>query len=113
MANELTPWAAIRAMRAARVIALNKFPGICPAGMADAWSRLLCKFMLAVTIGDATVACGSNQVCASLKAGIEGCTLAPCQIYDQHAMKEDFGFLLIDAKNAFNEMDRHCVLWTI
>ena len=41
MANDLVPWAAIRAFRAGRLIALDKFPGVRPIGIGDVFYRLL------------------------------------------------------------------------
>ena len=58
--------------------------------------------------GDTEVkaACGTDQVCVGLEAGIEG-LLHSIQLHwtDNHE-HEDYGFLLVDAYNAFNEGNR-------
>jgi hypothetical protein len=56
---------------------------------------------------------GVDQLCAGLKAGIEGGIHAMRLLWDTHSAKEESGFLLMDAKNAFNEGNRTAMCWTI
>ena len=113
MTNEYPPWAAYRGLMAGRLIALDKMLGIRPIGIGETWRRLFAKTVILVTGDDTTEACGSEQLCAGLKAGIEGGVHAASAFWDENAKKEDTGFLLIDAKNAFNEMNRDLMLWRI
>jgi hypothetical protein len=62
MANGLVPWAAIRALRAGRLIGLDKFPGVRPVGIGDVFMRLIAKSHLAAAGYNATLACGSDQL---------------------------------------------------
>eukprot|EP00978_Attheya_sp_CCMP212_P031015 scaffold115913_cov68-Attheya_sp.AAC.1 len=83
MANEMPPWATYRAM-------------------------------LATTRDDAKDACSIDQVYAGLEAGIEGSINAINELWDDHAEREDeWGFLLVDAKIAFDEGNRTMILWTV
>jgi hypothetical protein len=54
-----------------------------------------------------------DQLCAGLEAGIEGGIQAMHLLRDQHASEEEWGFLLVDARNAFNEGNRTVMLWTV
>jgi hypothetical protein len=35
------------------------------------------------------------------------------EVWDEHQMEEEWGVLLIDASNAFNEKERKGMLWTV
>ena len=73
MANDSTiPFAAIRAMLAKRLVALDKQPGTRPLGIGESWMRGVSKLVLMDCGGDAKEACGSMNLCAGLEAGIEG-----------------------------------------
>ena len=46
-----------------------------------------------------------------LEAGIEGAIHAMRVLWDEHKKEEDWDFLLIDTRNAFNEENRTAMLW--
>ena len=53
---------------------------------------------------EVTRACGTDQLCSGLEAGIEGGIHHMRSMWDEHeGDKDEWGVLLIDAKNAFNE----------
>ncbi len=62
---------------------------------------------------EAKEACGIDQLCAGLEAGIEGGIHAMQALWDLHETEENWGFLLIDASNAFNEQNRIEMLWAV
>ena len=35
------------------------------------------------------------------------------RVFEEHQEEEDWGFLLIDARNAFNEENRTAMIWAI
>jgi hypothetical protein len=84
LANGHPPWAAYRALRACRLVALDKEPGTRPVGIGEMYSRLLAKCILQQVGLEATVACGSLNLCAGLKAGIEGAVHAIQSLWDEH-----------------------------
>ena len=61
----------------------------------------------------AKYACGSEQLCTGLEAGIEGAIHAMQGLWNDHSNDEGWGFLLIDACNAFNELNWMAMLWTV
>ena len=88
-----------------RLIALDKNPGVRPVGVGETWIRLFANIVLKVTGTEATIACQYDQMCAGLKAGIDGAVHRVQAISDKNLTTEDCGFLLVDAKNAFNEIN--------
>ena len=113
LANEYSPWAAYRAMTWSKLVGLDKWPGVRPIGIGDIIRRLLCKVMLIVMGKEATRACGTDQLCSGLEAGIEGGIHHMRSLWDEHDKEEDdtWGVLLIDARNAFNEGNRKMMMW--
>ena len=47
-----------------------------------------------------------DQLCAGLKVGIYGTVYRVQAIWDKNLTTEDWGFLLVDANNAFNEINQ-------
>ncbi len=113
MANGFPPWAAYRALMAGRLLALDKSPGVRPIGVGETWRRCIAKCVLLVSGNEAKESCGIDQLCAGLESGVEGGIHALQHVWDQHHMEEFWGFLLIDARNAFNELNRTLMLWTV
>ena len=72
LANDHPPWAAIRALMACRLMALDKQPGTQPVGIGEIFRRLMAKCVVAEVGHQATLACGNDQLCAGLAASIEG-----------------------------------------
>jgi hypothetical protein len=113
MANTPPPWASYRALRAGRLVALDKCPGVRPVGIGESWMRLISKCVLNVAGGEAKEACGVDQLCVGLESGIEGGIHAMRLLWEQHSAEEEWGFLLVDAANAFNEGNRIAMFWTL
>jgi hypothetical protein len=109
LANYSPPWAAFRALKAGRLVALDKCPGIRPLGIGESWNRLNAKCVLFVSVGEAKEACGVDQLCVGLEAGIEGGIHAMRLLWESHKAEEEWGFLLVDAKNVFNECNRTAI----
>ena len=76
MANSSPPWAAYRALMACCVVALDNRPGVRPVGIGETLRRALAKLAMRAAGDQAKTACGDLQLCAGLKAGIEGATHA-------------------------------------
>ena len=83
-----------------RLIALDKSPGIRPVGIGETWRCLLAKCLLRVT--------GQED-----KESTEGAIHAARLQWTQHSQEEEWGFLLIEARNAFNEENWIAMLWAV
>ena len=62
------------------------------------------------TRADLEDVCGVTQLCSGLRAGMEGAIHAVCELFDRHS-DDGWGVLLVDAKNAFNSVNRVAALW--
>ena len=82
-------------------------------GIGEIWRRLLAKCVLKVAGTEAKEECGSDQLCAGLEAGINGAVHAVRAMWKATEDNEEWGFLLVDAANAFNAGNRTAILWTV
>ena len=57
--------------------------------------------------------CQDEQMCAGLKAGINGTFQGVQAIWDKSSTMEDWEFLFMEANNALNEINRVGMLWTV
>lgn len=114
LANDSPPWAAYRALMTGRIVALDKCPGVRPVGVGETFFRLMAKCVLLVAGDDATAACGVHQLCGGLEAGIEGGIHAMRRQWEAvQDESEPWAALLVDAKNAFNEVHRTSLMWHV
>ena len=58
-------------------------------------------------------ACGTTQLAVGVEEGIEGAIHAMRILWEEHQTEEDWKFLLIDARNTFNEENRKAMLWDV
>ena len=96
-----------------RLIALDKQPGVRPVGVGETWRRLFAKIILKVTGPEATMACQDDQLFPGLKVGIDGAIHGVQSLRDENLSTEEWGFLLVDAKNEFNYINCVRILWTV
>ena len=110
LANNVVEWESIRALMASRLVALDKNPGVRPIGIGEVLRRLLGKAMVLVTGVDVEELCGADQLCSGLKGGIEGAIHSVNRLFNESSMA-GCGVLMVDAKNAFNSINRGTGLW--
>ena len=111
--NGRPPWSSYQALMSVRMIALYKQPGIRPVGVGETWRRLMAKCVLWVTGQEAKSTCGTENLAGGVEYGIEGGIHAMHLLWTQHFQEEDWGFLLIDARNAFNEENRTAIILAV
>ena len=88
-----------------RLIALDKHPGVRPVRVGENWIQLFAKCVLKVMGPEATNGCQDDQLCAGLKAGIDGAVHGVQYIWGANSSTENWVFLLVDEINAFNEIN--------
>ena len=75
---------------------------------------MMAKCLLRVAGLEAKAACGTTQLAGRVEAGIEGAIHAMRVLFEEHREEEeDWGLLLIDAHNEFNEENRTAMLWAV
>ena len=111
MSNEVLPWKKLRALMSCRLIALDKRPGIRPIGIGECLRRLLAKSISDCTKGDLSEYFGIDQLAGGLEAGIEGAIHSLSDLFN--SQENGVGLLLMDAKNAFNSLNRSTALLNI
>ena len=62
---------------------------------------------------EATMVCQDDQLCAGTKAGIDGTIHGVQDLWDKKLSTEEWVFLLVDAKDAFNKINRVGMLWAV
>ena len=110
LSNSIFEWSDIHALMANRLIALDKCPGVRPIGIGEEPRRILGKAIALATRYEVEDVCGASQLCSGLKSGIEGAVHALREVFAEKA-GTGWGVLLIDAKNAFNSLNRVTALW--
>jgi hypothetical protein len=110
LANSIVLWDDIRALKAKKLVALDKCPGVRPIGIGDVVDRLCAKVMIDLTGDDVQSECLADQICSGIKSGIEGSVHAFRKLFDEQA-HAGWGLLLMDAANAFNSISRAAAIW--
>ena len=101
---------------AGRLVPLDKSdtkegkPGVRPVGVGEVLRRIVGKLVIGVIKDEITTAAGPLQTCTGLKAGIEAAIHAMRQTFQEEETK---GMLLVDAENAFNNLNRKAALENI
>ena len=85
--NGSPSWEAYLAFMSGRLIALDELPGMHPVGVGETWRRIFAKIMLKITGPEATMACQDKQLCAGLKAGIDGAVHGVKAIWDKNRQR--------------------------
>ena len=93
-----------------RLIPIDKSPGVRPIWIGEILRRLVGKVLASVFKLDFKEAAGPIQVCVGHEAGAEAAIHAMRQIWDEGNTEE---ILLIDARNAFNSLNRKVALHNI
>lgn len=106
----------INELVACRLIPLDKGndkegnPGVRPIGIGEIMRRIIGKVVVGCIKNDIINAAGPLQTCAGLKSGIEASIHAMRELFDRDSTE---ALLLVDAENAFNNLNRKAALQNI
>ena len=100
----------LSAFTACRLIALDKCPGVRPIGVAEVVRRIVGKAVLIVVGSDIQRVAGTTQLCAGQEGGCEAAVHATRLVF---ADSDSDGVLLVDARNAFNQLNRQVALYNV
>ena len=100
----------LAAFTACRLCPLDKCPGVRPIGISEVPRRLIGKALMVVLGKDVQTAAGSFQLSAGQTSGCEAAVHAMRKLFDD---PDTEGVLLVDAKNAFNTLNRQAALWNV
>ena len=97
---------------ACRLVALDKDGkgGVRPVGIGESLRRLISKIVARRVKEDVIKAAGALQVCSGQAAGIEAAVHAARSIWED---EETDCIILVDARNAFNELNRKAALHNV
>lgn len=114
--NHSPSWEAYREITIGIFIAIDneRGLGLRPIRIGDSLKRLISKCVFSVTQEEEKDICGTSQLFSEVDCGIEGAVHSARKLNDEMADSDrEFGFLLIDAKNAFKELIRVTILWRV
>ena len=100
----------LQALLACRLIPLSKNPGIRPIGVCEVMRRILGKAIMSVIAEDVRSAAGPLQLCCGQDAGCEAAIHAMRTVFEAD---DTDAILLVDAANAFNNLNRSVALYNI
>ena len=102
--------AALHAFIACRLTPLDKMPGVRPIGVCEVARRIIGKAIMWVVKEEVQLAAGPLQLCAGQPGGIEAAIHAVHKLYEDPNTE---AVLMVDARNAFNELNRKAALINI
>ena len=100
----------LEAFTAARLIPLDKRPGVRPIAVGEAIRRLVCRTIMRVTERDVLMATAPLQLCVGVPSACEAGVHSMQRLYEQEDVE---AILFVDASNAFNSLNRKAALHNV
>jgi len=110
LANGFPSLSSYRTLMSGHLTALDKNPGVRLIGMGESWRRLFAKCLLVVAGKDAADECGIDNLSGGISADIDAAVHSANEVVDGNYETVNWGFILVDARNAFNELNRYMML---
>ena len=105
MDNQSHTWESCRVFMSGRLISLDKQTGVHLVGIEETWIQLSTKCVLKVTEPKAPNTCQDEHICARLNVGIDGAVHRVQDIWNANFSTNKWGDSLVDATNAFKEIN--------
>ena len=87
---------------AARLIPLDKNPGVRPIAVGEVFRRIICKYIMKVIEQDAFTSTAPLQVCVGMPSACEAAVHVMDTLFRRPFIQS---ILLVDASNAFNALN--------
>jgi len=100
----------LSAFTAARLIPLDKRPGVRPIAVGEVFRRVICKAIANVVEADMLTATAPVQLCVGVPSGCEIAVHAMDALWQR---PDTEAILLVDATNAFNALNRAAALHNV
>ena len=100
----------LSAFTAARLIPLDKNPGVRPIAVGEVFRRIICKAIMGVIELDVLRSTAPYQICVGVPSACEAAVHSMDKLFRQESVQ---GILLVDASNAFNSLNRAAALHNI
>ena len=100
----------LSAFTAARLIPLDKNPGVRPIAVGEVFRRIICKSVMRVIERDILLATAPLQLCVGVPSACEAAVHAMSTLFSRPSIQ---GILLVDATNAFNVLNRTAALHNV
>ena len=104
------PTSNLEGFLACRLLPLDKDPGLRPIGVGEVLRRVMGKVFMRTVRDEVQAVGGSLQVCVGQPGGCEAAVHAMKECFDE---EDSDAVLLIDARNAFNSLNRATMLENI
>ena len=104
------PTSNLEGFLACRLLPLDKDPGLRPIGVGEVLRRVIGKVFMRTVRNEVQEVSGSLQVCVGQPGGCEAAVHAMKECFDE---EDSDAILLIDARNAFNSLNRATMLENI
>jgi len=100
----------LQSFLAARLVPLDKQPGIRPIGVGEVLRRISGKLAMAIVKDDVITSGSRVQMCSGQKGGSEAAIHAMRAAFESQAAE---AVILVDAANAFNHINRKSLLHNV
>ena len=102
----------LSALKAARLIPLEKASGVRPIAVGEVFRRIVCKAIMRVIEADVLRCTAPLQLCVGVPSACEAAVHAMDNLFS-HPTVQASGILLVDASNTFTSLNRTAALHNI
>ena len=98
------------ALTAARLVPLDKSPGVRPIAVGEVFRRIMCRAIMKIIESDVRDTTAPRQLCVGVPSACEASVHAMDSLFN---LDSTDAILLVDASNAFNSLNREAALHNV